>query len=139
GGTPGRAPGLAQNRRCAGPTRGRAARSSDGGTPQVGKRRSLYYPYRERNRAGGIELTRLLVSACAAVAVSGMLGAVGDAAAQSQINGCTIQPRTVCPAADLAGAELSMARLRGANLSGANLAGANLRLVDLRDADLSHA
>lgn len=45
------------------------------------------------------------------------------------INGCRIEPNTVCPRANLS----------GANLSGANLRGADLRWANLIDADLSEA
>ena len=69
--------------------------------------------------------------ACVALAAVVTLGMAGSAAAQQQIDGCSIGPQASCPAAELAGENLSMARLRGAELSGANLAGANLRLADL--------
>ncbi len=47
------------------------------------------------------------------------LAVTAPARAQQIINGCTIQPNTVCTKANL-----SRADLRGVNLTGANLAGA---------------
>jgi hypothetical protein len=80
------------------------------------------------------------------------------------INGCRIEPNTVCLSANLAGADLSAANLwradlvfanleeanlrdanlwradlRGANLSGADLVGANLEEANLSGADLRGA
>ena len=55
------------------------------------------------------------------------------------INGCVIEPYTVCEYADLSYANLRGANLDGANLYGANLDGADLSYANLRDASLQVA
>jgi len=55
------------------------------------------------------------------------------------INGCKIQPNTVCQKADLTGADLSGSDLTGADLTGANLTESNLTDVNLTGANLSRA
>jgi hypothetical protein len=55
------------------------------------------------------------------------------------INGCRIEPRTVCPNANLAGADLKGADLHDAQLSGSNLQGANLEGAHLGGTQLSNA
>ena len=84
-------------------------------------------------------MTWLSAIAHLALAFSVVLGVTGSVAAQSEINGCNIEPQTSCPGIDLAGADLFGADLSGADLSGANLAGAQLELADLRGADLAGA
>ena len=59
-----------------------------------------------------------------------------DDATGKVINGCTIQPNTSCPGADLRGAYLPFADLSGADLDRANLMGAALIHANLRDANL---
>jgi hypothetical protein len=51
-----------------------------------------------------------------------------------EVNGCKIEPNTVCQGADLSDSDLS-----GEDLTGANLSGANLTDVDLSDANLTEA
>ena len=55
------------------------------------------------------------------------------------IDGCVIEPYTVCEYADLSYANLRGANLDGANLYGANLDGADLSYANLRDASLQVA
>ena len=55
------------------------------------------------------------------------------------INGCKIEPKTICPNVDLPGANLTRASLNSADLSGANLTGANVSEANLSGADLSNA
>jgi hypothetical protein len=61
-----------------------------------------------------------------------------DDATGRVVNGCLIQPFTVCisPRANLSGADLHQANLTGADLSGADLSGANLNFANLSGADL---
>ena len=55
------------------------------------------------------------------------------------INGCKIEPETICPNAELTDADLNRVSLNSAELSGANLAGANVSEANLSGADLSHS
>ncbi len=55
------------------------------------------------------------------------------------INGCKIEPKTICPNVDLPGANLTRASLNSADMSGANLTGANVSEANLSGADLSNA
>lgn len=54
------------------------------------------------------------------------------------INGCAIQPNTVCMNANLDELDLSGVNLLGANLSGSSLVGTNLRKANLKGAILSN-
>lgn len=60
----------------------------------------------------------------------------GTRGAGKVINGCTIQPFTRCPGADLEGADLEHADLRNATLLRAQIFNANLTRAVLWDADL---
>ena len=55
------------------------------------------------------------------------------------INGCRIEPETICPNIDLPEADLNRASLNSADLSGANLTRANVSEANLSGADLSNA
>lgn len=54
------------------------------------------------------------------------------------LNGCAIQPNTVCIDANLDNLNLEGANLAGADLTGASLEGANLKNVNFEGAILSH-
>jgi hypothetical protein len=62
-----------------------------------------------------------------------------DDATGRVVNGCLIQPFTVCPKANLSGADLSGAKLTAADLTGADLSGADLTFANLSGADLPGA
>ncbi|MDH3859715.1 MAG: pentapeptide repeat-containing protein, partial [Gammaproteobacteria bacterium] len=55
------------------------------------------------------------------------------------IEGCVIEPYTVCGDAQLSNANLDHANLTGAMLAGADLSGTNLSTANLSGADLSGA
>ena len=55
------------------------------------------------------------------------------------VNGCKIEPETICPSAELSGSDLNRASLNSADLSGANLTGANVSEANLSGSDLSKA
>ncbi len=72
-------------------------------------------------------------------ALAALAGVAPARAAQQIVNGCTIQPQTVCPRANLSQADLRGVNLAGASLIGANLSHANLRGVNLTGANLSQS
>lgn len=55
------------------------------------------------------------------------------------VNGCEIQPYTVCEHANLSYANLERANLFGSDLAYANLENADIQLIDLQNSDLDHA
>jgi hypothetical protein len=57
----------------------------------------------------------------------------------TEVNGCEIEPNTVCQGADLSGADLSGEDLTGANLSRADLTDADLSNANLTEANLAGA
>jgi len=57
----------------------------------------------------------------------------------NEVNGCKIEPNTVCQGADLSGADLSGEDLTGANLSRTDLTDADLSDANLTEANLAGA
>jgi hypothetical protein len=82
---------------------------------------------------------RVLCIVSAVVATSFVAGCGGGSGAPDSVNGCVIEPSTLCPSADLSGADLSGADLSQATLTSANLEGTNLSGANLTEADLSGA
>ncbi|HET8998436.1 MAG TPA: pentapeptide repeat-containing protein [bacterium] len=79
------------------------------------------------------------ITALAVTTVLVALAVPAPAGAQRVVNGCKIQPQTICTNARLSNANLSGVVLSGANLTGANLSYANLRGAKLSRAKLTGA
>jgi len=71
------------------------------------------------------------------VGVGLFVGGCAEEQGPRVINGCVIEPGTVCKNAPLAGVSLVGEDLSGADFSGAVLQGADLSFVDLSGAELS--